>query len=278
MVLVSASILLVWANRTLIDTPTYVATVGPVLRQPQLQDYVANQVTSQLLTTVSTGDLAEALLSPAQVAGQSPAQIQALVTPVIHQSVVQILQSPKIQALWVQTNQTDHAAFVSQLNSGAAAISITMTPLVTGVENQLAQTKLAPVAAHMNLASGPAVVQLTGAPLDRVRTYYHLLATATWVVVGLAVLFLGLSVWTSVHHAKTLRRILISTGVSALTTAAVIFMAAGAQLPGSDPLAARLAVAISGVLLHGLAVGCAVLGIVCLAAAGGSKWYSRAHP
>ena len=46
--LVSATILLGWADNTLTNTNAYVATVGPVLSTTALQNFVADQVSSQL--------------------------------------------------------------------------------------------------------------------------------------------------------------------------------------------------------------------------------------
>ncbi len=276
--LIAGSILVVWANRTLTDTSTYVATVGPVLSTPALDDFVATQVTSQVLRSAPPGQIASSLLTPAQIAGQTPQQLDALLTPVIGSSVVQILRSPQMHALWVQTNQTDHAAFIQQLDAGDSAITLDLTPLVNGVTSQMAQTKLAPVASKIALPSGKTTVQIKGTALEKVRTCYHLLKTATWVIVFLALMFAGLSVWASVHHAKTLRRILVSTGVSALLTAVLIAVAAAVALPNSDPQAARLAVALVGTLFHELQIGLLVLGVMCLVAAICSKLYSRGHP
>jgi hypothetical protein len=275
--LIAASILVVWANRTLTDTNTYVATVGPVISSPALQDFIATKVTNQLLTSAPTTQLASSLLAPAQITGQTPDELDSLMTPVIHDSVVQILQSPAMQQVWTQTNRTDHAAFIQQLDANDAAITIDLTPIVNGVMTQMEQTKLAPVAKQIQVGSGTTTVQLKGGPLEKVRTYYHLLKTATWVILGLAILFAALSVWASVHHAKTLRRMLVSTGVSSLVTAAVISFSGAVPLPTADPQAAKLAVALVGTLFHGLAIGCLVLGIVCLIGAIASKLYSRSH-
>lgn len=278
LMLVSASILLVWANRTLTDTNTYVATVGPVLRTPALQDYVADQITQQVITSVSLPDLANNLLGPSQLA-MAPAQQQELVKSVIHDSVINIMNSPQIQAAWTDTNRQAHAALMNELNSNAPKIAIDVTPLETAVLAQLKQSKLAAVTDNFDIGPAhPAVVGVAGGTLERIHEGYNWLRTAPWLVV-LATLVCGaLSVWISVHHAKTLRRMLIDTGLSSLVVAALVALSGRLKLPAADPAAAKVAAALVGTLLHGLQTALIILGVICLVAAGASKWYSRSHP
>src|SRR5229473_3289922 len=77
-ILIAAGILVVWANRTLTDTNTYVQTVGPVIERPELQDFVATKVTNQLLESAPAPDMASTLLPADQAAGKTPEQLQVL--------------------------------------------------------------------------------------------------------------------------------------------------------------------------------------------------------
>jgi hypothetical protein len=270
MTLVSASILLVWANRTLTDTSTYVQTVGPLIERPELQNFVAGRMSDQLLQ-----ELSDALLPARQAVTETPEQLKPQITAVIHDSVVQILQSPAIQQLWLNTNRSSHAELVKQLDAGATEVTFDFGPLVSGVVDQMKQTKLAPMADKIQLSPADAKISIKGGALERVRRYYLDLKAATVTVVALALLLLALSVWVSVHHLKTLRRMLVGTGVSALLAASVIAFAAKVPLSSPDPATAKLAVAILQTLLHPLLVGCLILGVVCVGLALASKAYEH---
>lgn len=280
MILVAASVLVVWANRTLTDTNTYVQTVGPVLEQPALQDAIANKLTEQIMGSVSLKDLAAGLLPPDQVAAaKTPEQLNALqpqMRLVIHDGVVEVLRSPHLQQVWTDTNRTAHAELIRQLDAGAPQVALDLTPLQTAVIDALKQSKLAPVATKLD--EGPArpmVVGLAGKPLEQIRRGYRLLQAGTPVVVLLTILCAAVSVWASVHHIKTLRRMLVGTGVGALLAAGVLALPSVVTLPGAGPDTGRLAAALVTALLHGLEMACLWLGCGCLVLALGSKLYER---
>jgi hypothetical protein len=131
------------------------------------------------------------------------------------------------------------------------------------------------MADKIQLSPADAKISIKGGALERVRRYYLDLKAATVTVVALALLLLALSVWVSVHHLKTLRRMLVGTGVSALLAASVIAFAAKVPLSSPDPATAKLAVAILQTLLHPLLVGCLILGVVCVGLALASKAYEH---
>jgi hypothetical protein len=271
MSLISASILVVWANRTLTDTNAFAQAVGPVIQRPELQEFVAGKVTDQLLQSAPTSDLASQLLAPADLAGKTPEQLQTALRPVIHDSVVEILKAPKVQQSWQDTSRSAHADLIRQLDAGADEVSVDLGPLVDTALAELKQTKLAPVAAHIDLKPSAAKVDLKGAPLEKIRSVYKGLKTGTILLVLLALVLAALAVWTSIHHGKTLRRILVSTGIAALVVAAVVSLPAVVRAPNADPAAAKAALAVAGTLLHGLQTGCLVLGVTCIVAAIGYK-------
>jgi hypothetical protein len=273
MVLVSASILTVWANRTLTDTNTYVQTVGPVIQRPELQEFVAQKVTDQLLESAPTADVAAQLLPADQVAGKTPEQLKLLLSPVIHDSVVQILSSPRLSEVWKSTNQSAHAEVISRLDANAPEITLDLSPLVDTVLVEMKQTKLAPVADKIDLKPSAAKIDLKGSSIEKLRTAYRSLKTGTLQLLLVTLVCLGLSVWISVHHIKTLRHILTGTGVSALLTAGLIALPSVVSLPAKNAATGRLVAALAGTLLHGLQVACLVLGVIFIAGAIGTKVY-----
>ena len=273
LILISASVLVVWANRTLTDTPVFVQTVGPVIKRPAVQDFVAAQVTSQLLNSTPTANLAQALLPADQVAGKTPVQLQAALEPVIREDVVSLLQSPSVESSWQSTSQTVHAELIRQLNANASEITLDLGPFVQAVLTQLAQTRLAPVASDITLNPHQANVTITGGGLEKLHKAYGWLKAAAPLVIMLALIFAALSVWASVHHIKTLRRMLVTVSVSSLLVAALIALPQIMRPEGNNPGTSGVAIALVGTLLHGLQVDCVIFGIICFAVALGSKLY-----
>ena len=274
LLLVSFSILLVWANRTLTDTPTYVATVRPLISEPKFENFVADQVTTQILNSAPLPNLASALLS-SNVTGQPPSQLRSELKPIISSNVVQIMSSPSIAAAWDQTNQSLHASLVSQLDSNQPEVKLNFGPFLTAVVNEIKQTQLAPAAAEINVVPSAAVVTIKGAELEKIHNGYHLLKTVPFIVVFLTLLFAALSIWISVHHQKTLRRMLIDVGVTSLLVAAVIELPVFIKPPSSSPAAAGVAIELVHALLGGLQTSLIILGIVSILVAIGSKVIER---
>jgi hypothetical protein len=277
LLLISVSIFIVWANRTLTDTTTFTQAVGPVIEKPEVQEFVATKVSAQLLDSAPTPDLASQLLPPDQVTGKTPEQLRSALEPVIHDSIVQVLKAPEVQEAWLKSLTTDHAKFVSALDSNSPDVTLDFGPLVDAALDEIKQTKLAPVASHIDLKPSQAVVTIKSEPLDKLHKAYQLLKTLTPIVVVLALVLVALSVWASVHHGKTLRRILTNTGVSALILAGIVAVSGSGLvlLPTSDPGTGRVALAVVGSLLHGLEMECLVLGVTCLVLAIGYKLYDR---
>jgi hypothetical protein len=197
------------------------------------------------------------------------------VKAVVRDAVIQILQSPQMRELWSTTNRDAHAEFVRQLDAGSPQVTIDLGPCVSGVLAEIKQTKLAPVADQIQIAPAAARISIQGGALERVRQGYEDLKAATVIVLALTLLFAALSVWVSVHHLKTLRRMLIGTGLTALAVSAGIALSAKLPVHGADPATAKLAVAMLQTLLHPLLAACLVVGAICVALALGSKLYEK---
>jgi hypothetical protein len=89
---------------------------------------------------------------------------------------------------------------------------------------------------------------------------------------------LALCVTISVHHAKTLRRVLVNTAFAAFILAGGIELVQFVRLNNSDLVMGRAVTAIAATLLHNLEIGSLVLGVLCVVAAIASKFYPRMQP
>ena len=74
--LLIASVVVVWLNHTLTDTPTFVKTLTPLASKPQVEDYFSHKISDQITANGSPQDVGLALL-PNGIAGLNDAQIQA---------------------------------------------------------------------------------------------------------------------------------------------------------------------------------------------------------
>src|SRR5665811_776177 len=85
-ILILSSITVVWLNRTLIDTNTYVATVVPIVNKPSVQNFIANKVSTQLVKSVPISNLATALLPASDLNGSLSSNQQLTLVKAITQS------------------------------------------------------------------------------------------------------------------------------------------------------------------------------------------------
>lgn len=274
--LIIASITVVWLNRTLTDTNTYVHTVSSLVTEPAIQHFVADKVTDQIIQNAPTMDLAKELLPPSAInAAPTLEMLKAPLKTMIERNVLQIVQSPQFASLWQETNHNAHAALVSQLNnSNAEVISLDLSPAINGVVDQLKSTELKPIAKNLKLKPDAGKLEIKSDKIAKIHNFYKIFKDATLAIVIIAVLMIALSIWLSVHHGKTARRILFTTGTLALIQGLLLEAPTVAKFSNNaaEQEAAR---AFAQVLLHNLQVASIVVGVLCIVAAIGSKLYVK---
>jgi hypothetical protein len=275
--LIFLSILTVWLNRTLTDTATFTATVAPLSSKPEIQNFVAEKVDEQLMKNVSVQDIAATLLPVSQTTGVTDQQLTLLVQPLIRQGVASIVGSPAFAKQWQSITRSAHQQFIAQLQGKSDHLTLDLSPAINDVVADLKQTSLAPISDHIQIDPTAGKLDIQGAGINKVRNGYQLFRKGTVGVVVLAVVLLGGCVALSVHHAKTMRRISLVTGVGALLFAALLEAPKFLKI-GGDPTESAAAMAFVQVLLHNLQIACIIIGILGIAAAVGSKLYSaRKH-
>jgi len=134
-VLVPLTTTVAWVHRTVMDTDTYVSTVGPVAGDPAVIAATSRQVTDQLY---------QALDVPAKVAEVLPDQAKLLALPIangardyVQQAVTRVLSSDAFQQLWAASNRFAHSQLVAVLRGDTTVlqatggqISLNMVPLL----------------------------------------------------------------------------------------------------------------------------------------------------
>jgi len=273
-VLILVSILVVWLNRTLTDTNTFSSTVAPLVTKPAIQNFVAQKVSDQLSQNVSPQNLVTTLLPSVQTAGKTDQQLTALVQPVIKSSVVSIVRSPAFKQQWEDTVSSAHAQFISQIKGNSTELTLDLSPAINDVVNDLKQTNLAQVSNHISVTPGTGKLDIKGNAIEKARHFYNLFQKATLAIVAITILLIAASIAFSVHHLKTIRRILFVTGIFALLLAALLQAPSYIKF-GSDPVQGAAAVAFAQVLFHNLQLSCLIIGIIGTGSALGSKLYTR---
>lgn len=271
--LIMASVMAVWLNRTLTDTDTYAKTVAPLAADPDIQDFFATKATDTLLQNAPPEEVAKAVLTPAEIAGKTPDQLQAESRLKVHNAVRNIINDENFQSLWLSNNLSIHSQLVSQLQSETDELKLDFSPLVRGVVKQIENSELAPVSQKLILPDDVGQVSLKGGPVDSVRQYYDMLKAATIIIVILTVAAVVGCVVLSIHHWRTVRRILVGSGLLTLGLAAALQAPTLLMGAGRTPEQSA-ALAIAGTLFHDLQFFLVVFGISCIVVAIGSKVYA----
>jgi hypothetical protein len=276
--LVIATVLIVWLNRTLTDTPTYVQTVAPLVSQPAIQTFVVEKATDQIMKAAPTAELAQRLLPAADIAGKTEDQVRTLVRPALEAELKKTVASAQFAQLWKDTNESAHTQLKKQIESGSGELTLDLSPVVNGAIAQLKATEFGDLADKIEVPQEATKLNLKGGSLDQAHRDYVWLQQTTVALVIITLVSIGLSVWLSVHHQKTLRRILVISAVLTLGLAAIIQAPALVQVDTKDPVMRDAVVALAGVLFHNLQIMSLVIGGVCLVMALLSKIAETALP
>jgi hypothetical protein len=111
LVLLSATV--VWAHRTLLDTGTFVGTVGPVFQDPAVASAVAARATDELFTELNLQARLRDALPPKASFAAVP--ITNATKGYVAGELTNVLTSPKFQAIWTAALTATHRQLVAVL-------------------------------------------------------------------------------------------------------------------------------------------------------------------
>jgi hypothetical protein len=272
--LLLSSISVIWLNRTLTNTATYVGTVAPLVTKPAIQKYIAQEVTTAILKNSPTENLASALLPASEAsANLNTEQLNNLMRPIIEADATKIVQSASFVNLWRQTNQTAHQAFISQLNNNSGQINLNLSPAITGLISELNNSQLSALAGHISVTPNTGKLSIKSGNIVQAHHYYRLYEDSTYGIVIAAVIAIGLAILLSAKRARLIRRILLWTGILALLQAAILATPSFLSFSGNNVVTEDAVKAFATALFHNLLIANLVIGVVCLAAGIGSMVY-----
>jgi hypothetical protein len=107
------SILVVFARNEVLDTDTYLATVGPLASDPAIQSAVAGALSRQLVEKVDVRNRVSNALP--ERAGFLTAPISSGLESLTNRVALKFVQSPAFERLWVSANRAAHRQVVSLL-------------------------------------------------------------------------------------------------------------------------------------------------------------------
>ncbi|WP_144120278.1 hypothetical protein [Catellatospora sichuanensis] len=215
-VLVLASVTARYARAELLDTDRYVETVAPLATDPQVQAAVTDRVTDEIMARLPleklAGDLAAAVNLP---------RVEAVITLVlpavtswlqsqIHKVVNELVTSPRFPAVWNQVNRIAHQNIeglltgqgTPMLHSSGTDVVVDLGPVLAAARQELVDRGFGLAARIPDMSIPYTVAQVDQLP--EIQRYVHLLdISATWLPL-LALLLLGLAVWTAPNRRRGL--------------------------------------------------------------------------
>jgi hypothetical protein len=111
--LVVLSTTVVWAHRTVLNTDTFVGTVGPVFQYPGVDTAVATRATDQLFTQLHLQTRLRDALPPK--VGFAAGPITSATEGYVSGQLAKVLGSERFQAIWTGTLTSTHETVVAVL-------------------------------------------------------------------------------------------------------------------------------------------------------------------
>jgi hypothetical protein len=185
------SVVAVWANSIVQDTDRYVATVGPLASDPDVQKAVTNRVTTAVLAQIDVDALVKELTDAAGQQGVPPRLTELLgnlkgpidngLKQLVDSTVERVVTGSAFETVWVNGNRRAHAALDKALtgrSDGAVEVKdnqvvIDLGPIVADVKNQLVDASFS--AASKIPAVHTTFVVFASKDIGKVRSYVRVL-------------------------------------------------------------------------------------------------------
>jgi hypothetical protein len=210
-VLVPISLSAVWVRNTLLDTDNYVATVGPLAESSNIQQGIADRITTALF---ADGKVEQ------QVADALPGRAEILAAPITgglqtftNTAALKLVQSDRFQALWDNVNRKAHAAVVDVLTGGGSRVSTKDGTVSLNVETIFDNVKQRLDAKGITVFDSVElptkyqnVVLFQSETLEQVQGGVDLLQTMAWVLPFIVLLCLGGAIALSSNRRRTIMR------------------------------------------------------------------------
>ncbi len=221
-ILLFLSSLTVWLKRQVIDSQGYEDTSARLLQDDEIRAALATYITDTVFQKVDVSALLQQQLPP-RLDPLAPVVASAL--PQLTQRTANLLlESPRVQDLWVQANRRAHDQFINILNgkkagrfeTGGGAVVLNLDPLIRQVEGSGGLGKR--LTAKLPPNSGRVVI-LRSDQLDALQKAFKVLKALTVFLLLLALALFALAIYLGHPRRRNVVR-----------ASAVIFLLAGLLL------------------------------------------------
>ena len=305
LVLLSATV--VWAHRTVLNTHTFVGTVGPVFKNPAVASAVAARATDKLFTELDLQARLRAALPPKASFAAVP--ITNATKSFVAGELTKVLASPQFQAVWTGTLTATHQQLVAVLRGQkTAAVSTSggyivlntvpvinqalgkvsglaadltgkhvTLPTITSAEVPQQQVTKLSKALGVPLPSNFGEITLVrSSDLATVRRGVKAFDGLTLVLPLVTIALIALCLWLSVNRRRTVLQLAVGVSLLMIVERRVVLheqsvLASAAHNP-------QLASSVLGDLLHGFFVltawvlGVALVVLVIAVLSGPYRW------
>ena len=137
--LVPVSLSAIWVRNTLLDTDQYVATIGPLAGNSEIQHGLADRVTTALFADGRVEERVAEVLPPR--AGVLAAPISSGLEGVANRAALKLFESDRFETLWENVNRRAHTAVVEVLTGGGSRVSTEDGTVSVNMEQIFANVK-----------------------------------------------------------------------------------------------------------------------------------------
>jgi len=211
-ILVPLSMSAIWVRATLLDTDQYVATIGPLAGNSDIQHGVADRVTTALF---ADGKVEK------QVADVLPKRADILAAPITgglqtfaKTATLTLVQSDRFQTLWENVNRRAHTAVVAVLTGDTSRVSTKDGTVSVNIEEIVNNVKKRLDARGISLFNSvelpqkyQTVVLFQSKELESVQGLVDLLQTVAWVLPFIALLCFAGAIALSSNRRRTVMRL-----------------------------------------------------------------------
>ncbi|MEU9130520.1 hypothetical protein AB0D08_20880 [Kitasatospora sp. NPDC048540] len=281
------AVIAVWTNSIIGDTNRYVATVGPLASNPDVQAAITSRVTSEVLAQIDVKAVVDQISQAAVEQGVPPelgkligglsGPITSGLTQLVSNTVSKVVTSDQFATLWVDANRAVHSTLDKALTGkGGGAVSlennqvaIDIGPFVAKVKDQLVSSGFGPAAKIPEVHTSFVVYQSND--IGKFKTYFRLLEImGTWLPV-IAVLVAAAGVFTAVNRRRGLIGAALGVAVAMLLLGVVLTVFRSIYLDHLPPGASQAAAgAIYDALIRFLRASIRAVGVTALVTAVGA--------
>ncbi len=213
-ILAPISVLTVWTKTTLLNTNNYVATVAPLSHNADVQNAIADRVTTTLVTDNNVEQrIVSGLPQQAQFVGP---KIADALSSFVHDATLKIVQSDQFSNLWKDANRRAHTQVVAllegksrvggvvQTNNGQ--ITLDLGPIIQKVNSALESKGITAFSNAAQNASDQQIVLINSDQLKSAQSATNLLQELAIVLSVVTVLCFAVAIWLSPNRRRTILR------------------------------------------------------------------------